>query len=102
MKHVEFEIAELHLPNRKEVWRFWFVDSVGALVLNGYHVETRETARHKFKVTEPFYDRLSHESFTMKESDVPLTEAIRFRAMREFMKMVAVKTWSELKKEGKI
>jgi hypothetical protein len=75
-------------------WAFWFND--GVLILDGYSFYNRPSKRHKFRLKE-FYNSLYRRSSEISEEEVPLTEAIKQRAIAEFTKDIRVKKWSEFK-----
>ena len=80
---------------RRVTWRFWF--HRGQLVLDAYCIETRASRRRNYKV-ESSYERLAlSRSDSLKESDVPLPDAIREQAIRAFTANIVVVRWSDVK-----
>jgi hypothetical protein len=82
---------------RKVTWTFWLCDR--NLVVDSYIVEERPSRRHNFKITD-CYARIksSYEDGNLKEHEVPLTDEIRERAIREFTSSLRVIRWSEMER----
>ena len=87
---------------RRVSWRFWLYQN--CLVLDEYLVEERASAKHKFK-TVKVYDRrpVGRRSYLaapfdarLKEEEVPLTDEVRARALREMVNQIKVVLWSEV------
>jgi hypothetical protein len=84
---------------RRVTWAFWFHER--ALVVDSYIIESRPTKRHNFKIARAYF-RLPVgmgallDSEKIAEADVPLTDEIRDRALREFVSQIKVVRWSEV------
>lgn len=74
---------------QREEFVFWFRDREMQLVLDEYHLQTKETPRHKWR-TQHSYNRLQSRYAYMKREDVPLTEDIKQMAYHEFITMITV------------
>ena len=86
---------EEHNPLRRVWWSFLYFDDEHALVVDHYVVEERATLRHKFK-TVATYDRAPRGG-NLREEDLPLTEEVRARALREFCGKLRVALWNALR-----
>ena len=80
---------------RKVTWEFWLYRN--HLVLNSYTVDERASRRHTYKFVDG-YDRLRKDYGHLKEAEVPLTDEIRERAIREFTAKLTVVRWSEVER----
>lgn len=81
--------------NRAE-WTFWFEDRNCTLWVDTYHVLTRPSKRHKFRVVG-FYQRTDGRQNTIDECDVPLTSDVIAEAKQNIIDQLTVKKWSERK-----
>lgn len=94
--HFSFEI-EADDKLSREQWSFWFYERPHAIVVNAYYVESRPTKKHGYKVTKRYTRqnaRTSDPGTTIKEEDIPLTDAIKHRALVEYVKGLRVVLWS--------
>lgn len=89
---IEIKIDDLN----KEVYRFW--ENGTTLILDSYHLLTRESKRKQKWEFKKVYERLSGRNSTINENNVPLTTEVRDLALDEYIKTLSVKTWSEFKK----
>ncbi len=81
----------------KETFRFCHFDDRNELILDGYVIWHKETKRKGWKAIKS-YDRLRTRDNSIQEADVPLTEEIKAKAMRQFIKImseVKVLKWDE-------
>lgn len=91
---IEIDIKLDELTYEQFIFRFF--DNV--LYLDGYYVNKRETTKHrKYNIIKQ-YSRLSNRYDTLTESEVPLTDEIRQRALNEFFSTIKCLTWSERRK----
>jgi hypothetical protein len=85
---------------RAEEWRFWFYESRGVIVLDGYKEEERPSRRHKFRpVAGRRYDRLGgsrNYPSPIREEDVPLSSTLCSRVIETFVESLRVVRWSEV------
>jgi hypothetical protein len=89
-------IVRLESGNRAEVWKFWFYERRNALVLTAYHIEIRQTPRHKWR-WNGWYDRLNTRDCSIKKAeDVPLPELVQDLALRLMVAKMRVVRWSEV------
>jgi len=79
---------------RKVTWKFWFYRN--RLVVDSYTVDERSSRRHTYKWAAG-YERLRKDG-SIKEAELPLTDEIRERAIREFMSRITVVRWSEVER----
>jgi hypothetical protein len=96
MSHVRVQWTEDVGEHSRHRWTFWFYEDANALVLDKFEIEERASSRHKFKSVAQ-YGRLEREFGHLREQDVPLTPAVRERALREFCGSLRVVTWKQLR-----
>ena len=72
-------------------WVFW-VDKA-TIYLDSFRTLTRETTRHKLKVTGPRYDRIDQRYSTLQVSEVPLPDDVAADAKAQFCAKVTVEKW---------
>ena len=84
---------------QKVTWTFWLYAG-DTLVLQSYVVEERPSRRHGFRETIAYYrqEPTHRPNKLMPEADVPLTQEISERAIREFTSKLRVKRWSQLQR----
>lgn len=89
------EITTFSGDLRKET--FFFIQSGFTLLLDDYYSCVRLSKRHGWKIDKK-YSRIFGRDSTIKEQDVPLSQAIRDQAKKEFISKIQVLTKSEYKK----
>ena len=72
-----------------EVWKFWFYDYYGLLVLDYYAKMSRPTKRHKFRADE-WWSRLDNRGSSLKIEDVPFPDDVTTEAREKFIAQIKV------------
>lgn len=90
---IEKQIDEL----TKEQFRFHIFNS-SFLVLDSYHLLSRENTRKRDWNSLKRYERLSDRNSNITLQEVPLTEELKIEALQEHIKTLKVMTWEEYKR----
>jgi hypothetical protein len=90
------EIVNQISDTEREVYRFHTIGSVH--VFSGYYFDIKPKGKRKWRI-EKHWDRLDNRGSNVPEPNLP--DGIRELAMKEAMKYVFVKTWSEYKNPQK-
>ncbi len=76
-------------PLRAEVWKFWFYKDALCLVLQGYQIEERASARHKWRING-WFDRTNQRDSSIKEKDAPLPDDVKAAALQRLIQRLRV------------
>ncbi len=99
MENIKVRIDGGNASLLTEVWEFAFWEREGALVLSRYHMEKRESVRHKWR-TSGWYDRTNARDSTIKEEDVPLPDNVKGAAVKQFMFKLRIGKKKEILHDG--
>lgn len=80
MKHVEV-IRESDSRLKRDVWRFWYLDSAHALRISEFSQQARPSTRHKFR-SHVSWSRYDKRRNTLENP--PLPEDVRAEAIEKF------------------
>ena len=87
---VERQFGEL----AKHCWSFWFDERRAHLVLDNYDFLTKETSRHKFRVSK-FYRRCDGRKNTLTVDEVPLPDDVKLEAKTALTDRIVVVKWPD-------